>query len=93
MVKLKVLSGEPGRQLRSLVNDGVAIGLSSRGLGDVKESREGLLVENFQLVCFDVVSEPSVGGAFMHLTESKNIIKYEKSDRIFRALNEILRNN
>lgn len=91
MVKLKVLSGEPGRQLRTLVNDGVAIGLSSRGLGDVKETRDGLLVENYQLVCFDVVSEPSVGGAFMHLMEAKNKLKVDKSDRIYRALNEILR--
>jgi len=91
MVKLKVLSGEPGRQLRSLVNDGVAIGLSSRGLGDVRESREGSLVENYQLVCFDVVSEPSVGGAFMHLMENRNRIQLEKPDRIYRLLNDILR--
>jgi len=92
MIKLKVLSGTPGQQLRSLVNDGVAIGLSSRGLGSVKEIQGGLMVEDdFQLICFDVVSEPSTQGAFMHLTEVKNHVILGKSDRILNALNEVLR--
>jgi hypothetical protein len=92
MVKLKVLSGTPGQQLRSLVNDGVAIGLSSRGLGSVKEAAGTLMVEDdFQLICFDVVSEPSTKGAYIHLMEAKNPVKIQKSDRIFRALNEVFR--
>lgn len=91
MVKLKVLSGVPGQQLRSLVNDGVAIGLSSRGLGSVRETREGLMVESdFNLICFDIVSEPSTQGAFMGLMESKQPLVWKKEDRIQRALNEVL---
>lgn len=91
MVKLKVLSGDPGRQLRSLVNDGVAIGLSSRGLGSVTETKNGIMVEDdFSLICFDVVSEPSTKGAFMHLMEAKKNVKLEKTNRLYMALNEVL---
>ena len=91
MIKLRVLSGVPGQQLRSLVNDGVAIGLSSRGLGSVRETREGLIVESdFNLICFDIVSEPSTQAAFMTLAESKQPLTWKKEDRIQRALNEVL---
>ena len=66
------MSGAPGQQLRSLVEDGIAIGLSSRGLGSVQDIGGKLLVEDdFTLICFDVVSEPSTGGAFMKLMEAK----------------------
>ena len=94
MVKLKIGTGPAGQTLRAHVNDGVAIGLSSRGLGSVKDIGGKLLVEDdFQLICFDVVAEPSTKGAFIHMMESKNrrIESFTKSDRINRALNEILR--
>ena len=91
MVKLKVGTGPAGMTLRAHVNDGVAIGLSSRGLGSVKNFGNKLLVEDdFQLICFDVVAEPSTNGAFMHLKEAKNLKIFGKSDRIYRALSEIL---
>ena len=91
MVKLKVLSSPSGQIVRSLVNDGVAIGLSSRGLGSVKETREGTIVEaDYVISAFDVVSDPSTQGAFMRLMESKTNLEPTKSDRIFRCLNEIL---
>ena len=98
-VKLQVLSGAPGQQLRSLVDDGVAIGLSSRGLGSVRDMGGRLLVEDdFQLICFDVVSEPSTGGAFMHLMEAKRpliesvnaLYADQKSYRLRRAFSDIL---
>lgn len=100
MVKLQVLSGLPGQQLRSLVEDGVAIGLSSRGLGSVRDVGGKLLVEeDFQLICFDVVSEPSTGGAFMHLMEAKRpliesvsrLYMDDRSYRLARAFNDVLR--
>lgn len=99
-VKLQVLSGAPGQQLRSLVEDGVAIGLSSRGLGSVRDIGGKLLVEDdFQLICFDVVSEPSTSGAFMRLMEAKKpllesvnkLYVDQKSYRVKRALNDILK--
>jgi len=93
MGKMKVLDTPSGGILRSLVDSGVSIGISSRGLGSVSESSGQTIVEDdFQLICFDMVSEPSTPGAFM-MRENKNRINevFTKADRINRALNEILR--
>ena len=92
MGKMKVLDTPSGGILRSLVDSGVSIGISSRGLGSVTESAGKTMVEDdFQLICFDMVSEPSTPGAFM-MRENKNRINevFTKADRINRALNEIL---
>jgi hypothetical protein len=91
--KMKVLETPSGNILRSLVESGVSIGISSRGLGSVKENAGQTIVEDdFQLICFDVVSEPSTPGAFM-MQENKNRLNevFTKADRINRALNEVLR--
>jgi hypothetical protein len=93
MGKMRVLETPSGQILRSLVDSGVSIGISSRGLGSVKETMGKTIVEDdFQLICFDVVSEPSTPGAFM-MQENKNQLNevFTKADRINRALNEILR--
>ena len=91
MVKLKVLSSPSGQIIRALVNDGVAIGLSSRGLGSVQETNEGLMVEDdLSLICFDIVSEPSTKDAFMHLNEAKTPLVLVKSDKIYRMLRDVL---
>jgi hypothetical protein len=58
--KVKVLNTPSGQILRSLVEGGVKLGISSRGLGTVQEGPSGVTVnDDFQLVCFDFVSEPS----------------------------------
>jgi len=92
MGKMKVLDTPSGGILRSLVDSGVSIGISSRGLGSVTESAGKTIVEDdFQLICFDMVSEPSTPGAFM-MRENKNKLNevFTKADRINRALNNIL---
>jgi len=92
MGKIKVLDTPSGKILRSLVEGGCAIGISSRGMGSVTESNGQTIVEeDFQLICFDVVSEPSTPGAFM-MKEAKNYKNevFTKSDRINRLLNEVL---
>jgi hypothetical protein len=66
MGKLEVLPTPSGEILKGLVSAGVKIGISSRGLGSVRESSQGTLVnEDFQLICFDIVQEPSTPGAFV----------------------------
>ena len=95
MGKVQVLDTPSGNILRGLVNSGVKLGISSRGLGSVKEQQGKTIVEDdFQLICFDFVSEPSTPGAYM-MTESaeKTLNKiFTKGDRINRALNDILIN-
>lgn len=93
MGKIKVLKNTPnGQILEGLIKDGVQLGISSRGLGSVREEMGNTIVEeDFQLLCFDMVSEPSTQEAFMYLKESKNKTNiFTRSDRINRALNEII---
>ena len=94
MGKVQVLGTPSGQVLKELVNAGVKLGISSRGLGSVSESQGKTIVEDdFQLICFDFVSEPSTQGAFM-MTEGKDInldAVFTKGDKINRALNDILR--
>jgi hypothetical protein len=88
--KIKVLSTPAGKILESLINDGVKLGISSRGLGSVSESNQGTIVEDdFQLICFDIVSEPSTQGAFMMMNEAKTK-SFTKKDKISNLLNNII---
>lgn len=92
MGKVKILTTPSGQILKSLVESGVKLGISSRGLGSVREKAGLTYVEDdFQLICFDFVSEPSTTGAFMNLSESKKVPNiFNKSDRINRLLNDII---
>ena len=91
---MQILTTPSGQILRNLVEGGVKLGISSRGLGSVAQAAGGdtIVQDDFQLICFDFVSEPSTTGAFM-VKEGKernnNILT--KADRINRALNEILK--
>ena len=91
MGKVKVLNTPSGRILQDLVGCGVTLGISSRGLGSVHESSNGQAVveDDFQLICFDFVSEPSTPGAYM-MKEHKDPNIFTKSDKINRALNNIV---
>ena len=90
--KIKVLDTPSGKVLQELVKANVNVGISSRGMGSVSESAGRTIVEDdFQLICFDMVSEPSTPGAFM-MKEAKNIENkvFTKADKINRLLNEVL---
>jgi len=75
MGKIKVLDTPSGRILKDLINAGVKLGISSRGLGSVNESYDGTIHvnEDFQLICFDIVSEPSTPNAFIYPDEKRNM--------------------
>jgi hypothetical protein len=95
MGKVKVLDTPSGNILRGLVNSGAQLGISSRGMGSVSEAQGQTIVEDdFQLICFDFVSEPSTPGAYM-MKEAKDLGTpnvFTKADRINRLLNEVLEN-
>ena len=65
MGKSQVLSTPMGQLLKSLINDGVQLGISSRALGSVVETAKGKEVSDFHLICLDVVHEPSVQKAMI----------------------------
>jgi len=93
---VELLDTPSGKILQSLVESGVKLGISSRGVGSVKKQGDYHIVQDdFQLICWDYVSEPSTPGAFMlpegrtiNSSELRNI--FNKSDRIDRIVNDIL---
>jgi hypothetical protein len=93
---VELLDTPSGKILQSLVESGVKLGISSRGVGSTKKQGDYHIVQDdFQLICWDYVSEPSTPGAFM-LPEGRRITSAElqkvfnKSDRIDRILNDII---
>tara|TARA_Y100000310_G_scaffold289652_1_gene316215 strand:+ start:284 stop:883 length:600 start_codon:yes stop_codon:yes gene_type:complete len=92
MGKIKVLETPSGQILKALVESGVKTGISSRGMGSVKEQMGKTIVEDdFQLICFDIVSEPSTPNAFMALSENKLMNEQiEKKNKIIKLMNEIV---
>jgi len=94
MGKIEVLSTPSGNILKSLVESGVPCGISSRGMGSVREQNGVTLVEDdFQLICFDMVSDPSTPGAIMsQVRESKDMSRpLTEVDKINSIMNNILR--
>jgi hypothetical protein len=94
---IEVLDKTPsGAILKGLVEHGVKLGISSRGVGSTRKQGEYYVVQDdFQLICWDMVSEPSTPGAFM-IPEGKMIDEgdvrrvFNRTDRIDRVLNDIL---
>lgn len=94
---IEVLHKTPsGAILAGLVESGVKLGISSRGVGSTRKQGEYYVVQDdFQLICWDMVSEPSTPGAFM-IPEGKVIEEgelkrvFNRTDRIDRILNDIL---
>ena len=68
----ELLKTPAGLTAQALINGGVKIGISSRGMGTLSEDREGnkIVNEDFRLVTFDLVADPSTRGAFPGLSES-----------------------
>lgn len=76
-----VILGTPcGRILRSLINDGVRIGISSRGVGNGKVNEDGILVigESYKLITFDAVADPSTYSAFQQKVNSTKSENYSE---------------
>jgi hypothetical protein len=71
--KSKILSNPMGQLVRSLILDGVKLGVSSRSLGRLAPEENGInKVTDFKLVAVDVVADPSVPTAFVNgILESK----------------------
>ena len=96
---IEILTTPSGNIARELVKNNVRLGISSRGLGSVKPIGENTVEvqDDFELLCFDLVSSPSTRGAYMNLTEGishkkaimtegKAIDKYLKIESIIRDI-------
>ena len=93
---VEILNTPSGKILQSLVESGITLGISSRGVGSTRsEGSSQVVQDDFQLICWDFVSEPSTPGAFM-MKEGKEVSPqfinevFNKTDRIDRIFNDIL---
>jgi hypothetical protein len=93
---VEILDTPCGKILQSLVEAGVTLGISSRGVGSTRKAGDHQIVQDdFQLICWDFVSEPSTPGAFMmrearQVNSSELSRTFNRSDRIDRIFNDIL---
>ena len=92
---VEILSTPAGNILKELFRNGITVGISSRGMGSVKENVSENTVtvqEDFELLCFDFVSTPSTHGAYMTpmgraLQEIKTpTYQYNKVNNIIRDI-------
>ncbi len=93
---VELLDTPCGKILQNLVEAGVTLGISSRGVGSTTQKGDYQVVQDdFQLICWDFVSEPSTPGAFM-MKEAREISRkdlnqyFTKTDRIDRIFNDIM---
>ena len=96
MGEVEILSTPSGNILKELFRNGITVGISSRGMGSVKDNMSEGTVEvqdDFELLCFDFVSTPSTHGAYMTpvgraLQEGKTpeINQYIKVNNIIRDI-------
>jgi hypothetical protein len=94
MGKVELLNTPAGNIVKEIIKAGHTIGISSRGTGSVQQTNEGYLEvqSDFELVCWDFVSNPSTHGAFMNpisLNEGKAVV--DKFTKVHNIINDILR--
>tara|TARA_B110000503_G_C7156613_1_gene417643 strand:+ start:2185 stop:2763 length:579 start_codon:yes stop_codon:yes gene_type:complete len=94
MGRVELLNTPSGNIVKEIIKAGHTIGISSRGTGSVQQTNEGTLEvqDDFELVCWDFVSNPSTHGAYMNpvsLNEAK--AKTSKYNNLDLIINDILR--
>jgi hypothetical protein len=90
---VQILGTPSGNILKALFKAGITLGISSRGLGSVKELRsEGVVEvqEDFELICWDFVSNPSTQGAFMRPTSMHESVNKEIEINKYNRTNDII---
>lgn len=94
---VEILPTPSGNILRELLNSGILLGISSRGMGSVKKDMKenaDVVQDDFELIAFDFVSNPSTHGAFMYpqgkINEGKESASqsnvYENVDRLIQKI-------
>lgn len=65
--KAKVMDTPYGKIVKNLIDEGVKLGVSSRGMGSIKPDKDGVNVvqEDFMLAAVDIVADPSAPDAFV----------------------------
>jgi len=92
---IEILPTPSGNILKALIENKIKLGVSSRGLGSLKQMGELLEVQDdFELVCFDFVSNPSNPGSYMMpINENKSYSNINPYHSVNNIITEILCSN
>lgn len=94
MGKIEILPTPSGNIAKELLKAGIRLGISSRGMGSVKNLGEGKVEvqDDFEIVCWDLVSNPSTQGAFMNQMNEgvKAVAQTEKYSKINSLISDII---
>jgi len=95
MGKIEILPTPSGNILKALIESGITVGVSSRGMGSLKQVGELMEVQDdFELLCWDFVSTPSNPGSFMHtIKEGLDLTSQDKYLSVNQIVTEILCSN
>ena len=94
MGRIELLNTPAGNIVKEIIKAGHTIGISSRGTGSVQQTNEGHLAvqDDFELVCWDFVSNPSTHGAFMNpVSLNEGTQQVDKYGKVHSIINDILR--
>tara|TARA_Y100000287_G_scaffold81673_1_gene64738 strand:- start:256 stop:888 length:633 start_codon:yes stop_codon:yes gene_type:complete len=99
MGTVEILNTPAGKILQEIINAKCTVGISSRGMGSVKQiSEDGTVAveQDFELICWDFVSNPSTHGAFMSprnegvinegISKKQDTYRYNKAQNIMRDI-------
>jgi hypothetical protein len=94
---VEILTTPSGNILRELFKNGIKLGISSRGLGSVETVTEGpddqpvqKVGQDFELIAFDFVSNPSTHGAFMRPV-NESVGHGSPESNLEKIVNDIMR--
>jgi len=91
MGKIEILPTISGNILKALIDNNVMAGVSSRGMGSLKQIGETMEVQDdFELLCWDFVSTPSNPGSYMHIIKEGREAKPYPYNKVNSLLTEIL---
>lgn len=83
---VEILSTPTGNIVKELIKNNIKLGISSRGMGSVRQMEENTVEvsDDFSLICFDIVSNPSTPGAFITENVSVNaqVTPYDTIDKL-----------
>ena len=91
MGELELLNTPSGKIAQEIVAAGIPLGISSRGMGSVQQIGETVEVQDdFELLCWDLVSVPSTPGAYMKLSEGKQAQLTADYSKVNSLITEII---
>ena len=91
MGELELLNTPSGKIAQEIISAGIPLGISSRGMGSVKQIGETVEVQDdFELLCWDLVSVPSTPGAYMKLSEGKQAQLTADYSKVNSLITEII---